>query len=257
MIKSLAVILIILSFENANAKVFDFTKSSFVTYLRGAYGINKVQKYAFEPGFPSTVTFPDHLGVNQTYSADFGIGFSTGRTVTRVGVELMYPQLVKELSGVNSGGSSLLVMTSEVFAVMPKLSFEYALKQSQEFRLFVGFSGGYGPTTVKNTVNLTPTGLGFFSGTGAGANYTEEASGYSIMAEVYSGLEFAFFDNTSFSLDLGYHYHPITALSVTRNANTVRGPITIGSTLLNSAGGNRSVDLSGYFVGGTLRIYIR
>ncbi|MBK9294602.1 MAG: hypothetical protein IPM57_09175 [Oligoflexia bacterium] len=238
----------------AEAKVFDYSKSSFIAYLRGAFGINKAQKFAFEPGFAANITFPDHYGVNQNYNAEFGLGFSVGKMQTRAGVELKYPQLVKDLNGVN-GATTVMTITSEVYGIIPKLSIEYSIKQSSTMRIYFGVGAGYGATVIKNTVTLNSAGVALYPT--ASQTYIEEATGYAIMGEAFTGIDIAAFDNTSFSFDVGYNYHPITAFTINRNANTTRGAISVGGTLTNAAGGNRTLDLSGYFASATLRIHIR
>ena len=99
---------------------------------------------------------------------------------------------------------------------------------------------------------MTSTGTSQFGN----GDYIEEGTGYFIMGEAFGGYEFQFFDNVGFSLDAGYHYFTVGPLNANRNANTVRGAITQGSTLKNVDGTNRTVDLSGYFAAASLRIYI-
>jgi hypothetical protein len=241
----------------AHGRIFNYKKQNFSAYLRGQYGLNKAQKTAFQPGFPTsgstTVTFPDHDGVNQDYDAELGLGLNVGRLNTRLGLGLIYPQPVTSTAGKNAAGTALLSLSSQISSLVPRATFELALKQTDTFKAYVGVAAGYAITTIKNTVSLNAAGQAAFPT--AAVDYTEEGTSYGLLGEVLAGLEFAAFDNVGFSLDAGYRYLNHSSFNATRGANTVGGVVTTGSTLRNVDGTTRTLDLSGYFVGGTFRIY--
>ncbi|MDZ4678003.1 MAG: hypothetical protein SGI74_10920 [Oligoflexia bacterium] len=233
----------------SDARVFNFKSQTAAAYLRGAVGLNKLQKYAYAPGFPTIVDFPDNDGVNQNYSGEFGFSFTKGIT-TRLGVELLYPQLTKELEGrVNT--LKALSVTSQVYAVIPQINFEIPMKSSTNYKLFIGGGAGYALATLKNTVTMTPTGTTLYGVT----DYIEEGSGFGIMGQAFAGIEFSFFDNVSMSLDSGYRYLVVNNYTANRSASTVRGRIESGNQIKNIDGTNRFTDLSGPWAAMTFRFY--
>ncbi len=247
--------IIIFAFPHlGHAKVFDYKKSTVATYLRGGFGLNNLQKYAYQPGFPTSVTFADSDGVNQTYSAEFGFSFITGKLCTRLGVELLYPQLTSGLSGKNASGTQLLSITSQVYSLVPKIDFEFAFKETPTSKVYGGIGAGYAMTTIKNSVTMTAAGSAAFPGV---TDYIEEGSGSGYLGEVFFGFEWAFFDNVGFSLDAGYRYLINSSYNSNRNTTTVSKTETTGAQIMNADNTARTTSLSGPFAAGTFRIYFR
>jgi hypothetical protein len=58
------------------------------------------------------------------------------------------------------------------------------------------------------------------------------------------------------ALDLGYRYFKVSSLSSTGTATTFTGSETSGSTILNTNGSDRSLNLGGAFGGLSMRFYI-
>jgi hypothetical protein len=235
--------------SNSFARVFNFKNQTLAAYIRGEFGLNKLQKNGYAPGFPSNVDFPNSDGVNQNYSGEFGFAWTTGIT-TRLGVELLYPQLTKDLEG-RVGGVDMLSVTSQVYAVIPQINFEIPMKRSDTVRFYFGGGAGYALATLKNTVTMTPAGTAFTGVT----DYIEEGSGFGLMGQGFVGFEFAFFDNVGMSFDGGYRYLVINNYTSNRSANTVRGRIETGNPIRNVDGTNRVTDLSGPWAAATFRIY--
>lgn len=236
-----------------SARVFDFQKQVVATYIRGSYGLNKLQKQAYKPGFPASVDFPDHGGVNQAYSADFGFSLTTKNAFNiKLGVELLYPQLSKEVSGVNASGTQLLSVTSEVYSVIPQLNLEVFLEKTPKWRWFAGGGVGYAVATIKNTVSMTASGT---SSLGV-SDYIEEGTGWGLMSQLFTGIEFPFFDNVALSLEAGYRILTVSQYSSNRDSTTALGGVAKGNTLRNVDGTDRSTDLGGPWASATLRLYI-
>lgn len=244
--------IIVLVASLAEARVFDYKRESFSTYLRASYGMNNLQKYAYQPGFPPSVSFPGSDGVNQAYSGEFGFGLGSDNLAVLLGLELLYPQMTTGLSGVNAGGTSLLSIDSQVYSVIPKVDLEFYFKKSPTYRFYGGFGVGYAITTLKNTVTMTSPGT-----TALGvSDYIEEGTGWGIMGQAFTGFEFAFFDNVGFSLDVGYRYLRVDNFTSNRNSNTAHGQVYTGNQLKNYDGTNRATDLSGPWASAAFRIYI-
>jgi hypothetical protein len=232
------------------ARVFNFKRQTVSVYLRGAYGINKLQKYAFEPGFPTSVSFPDS-SVNQNYSGELGLALTTNFT-TRLGVELLYPQLIKDIEGRNSSNTNLMSVVSQVYAVIPQVNIEIPIRAGAKSKFYVMAGGGYAVSTFKNTVTMTAAGTSTLGVT----DYIEEGTGNGFMGQGGGGVEFSFVDNVSLSFDLGYRYLVVNNYTANRDATTANGPIYKGNAITNVDGSKRTTDLSGPWAAMSFRFYI-
>jgi hypothetical protein len=238
--------------ESASARVFNFQDRSFATYLRGTFGTNSLQRNAYAPGMPTTVSFSGANGVSQQYSGEFGVLLIPRPTFAlRIGVELLSPAATMGAGGVSSSGTPLFSLDSQVFSVIPQGNLEIFFKKTASARFYAGGGGGYAVTTLKNTYTMTPAGT-----TALGVqSYIEEASAFGLMGQVFTGFEFSFFDNIGLAFDIGYRYLVVNNYTANRNATTAIGAVTTGGTIKNNDGTNRSTDLSGLIAGIALRIY--
>src|ERR1039457_7099544 len=173
---NLVLVLTLFSSLSAQAKDTSFLTSTLSTYLRGGYGTTNAGKNAYQPGFPGTVSFPDTSGVFQGYDGEIGVAMGVGANGAsiKLGVEILNPAWTNNLAGKNAGGTQLVSIQSEVFAIIPKLDVEYYFIHKPSFRAFFGATGGYAYATLKNTVSLTAAGQVAFPGV---ANYVEEGTG--------------------------------------------------------------------------------
>jgi opacity protein-like surface antigen len=242
---------VLLSSSVSSARVVGLDSRKLATYLRGTYGLNNMGRNAFEPGFPTTVSFPDLGGVNQAASAEIGLSFTTGIT-TRLGLEILYPQYVNQLEGRNAGSTTLMSVTSEVYSLIPQLNLELPFKVTKIFKPYMYFGVGYAVTVIKNTVSMSSSGQATFGV----QDYIEEATAYSIMGQLGAGFEFALVDNIGLSFDAGYRYLNPNKFTLNRDAITPRGTVLAGQDLRNVDGSNRALNLSGFFGAATFRFYI-
>jgi hypothetical protein len=238
----------------AQARVFNFQKQSFSTYLRGTYGFTMLQKDAYQGGFPNTVSFPNQAGVSQAYSAEVGFGLSSKYLTWRLGVELLNPAQTKDAAGLNASGTQWLTLSSEAYSVIPQVNVEFVVRQGPTWRWYFGGGIGYAITTFKNTVTMTAAGTTALGGV---TDYIEEGSNYGLMGQGMSGFEFAFFDNVSMSFDLGYRYLNATGFKSNRDSRTACNQFYSGNTVTDCAGGDRALNLSGLFTAANFRIYIQ
>ncbi len=235
--------------SSANGKVFDYGKQSLSTYLKGSLGMTMLQKTAYQTGFQPTVLFNGNDGVNTAYSGEAGLAFTSPRNFTlRLGVELFYPSLTKDLDGADSSGNKLLTITSQVYAVIPQVNLEFFVKQGAKYHYYIGGGAGYAITTLKNTVTISSASVGV-------SDFIEEGSGWALMGQGYAGVEFAFFDSVGFSFDAGYRYLFVDNYKSNRDSVTPTGTYYKGNQIKNYDGTNRATNLSGPWVSGTFRIY--
>jgi hypothetical protein len=245
---------LVLICQPLHARVFNFQKQTFSTYLRGTYGLSMLQKDAYQPGFPATVSFPGHSGVAQAYSGEIGFGLSSKFVTWRLGVEMLNPAQAKDVAGMNASGTQWLTVNSEVYSIIPQVNVEFMIRQGPSWRWYFGGGVGYAITTFKNTVTMTAAGTTALGGV---TDYIEEASNYGLMGQGMTGFEFAFFDNVSLSFDVGYRYLNANGFKANRDARTACRQFYTGNTITNCAGGDRSFNLSGLFTAGNFRIYIQ
>lgn len=242
--------------SHAEAKVFNFQEQTLSTYLRGTYGYTNLQGYGYQPSFPPSVAFPGGAGAtnaSQSYSGEIGIAYTTPKACTlRFGVELLYPAQLTGVVGTNAAGAALFSLTSQVYSVIPQVNLEYFVKKGANARVYVGGGTGYAVTTLKNTVSMTPQGnttLGI-------TDYIEEATGWGIMGQGFTGVEFAFFDNVATSFDVGYRYLVVNNYTTNRGFQSPAGNFASGNPLKNFDGSGRYTDLGGLFATINFRIYI-
>jgi hypothetical protein len=247
------VILILFCANISSARVFDFKKRSFGTYLRGTFGSTSLQQGAYQPGMVSGVGFSGTSGTQTAFSGEIGLKFiPTDLLAFRLGMELLAPQTASGITGLSTTAAPLFNLESQVLSYVPELNFELFLKKSSSWRFFVGGGAGYAVTTIKNTYTMTQLGV---SQLGV-SSYIEEGSGSGILGNALLGIEMNIFDNVGFTLDLGYRYLTVNNFVSSRNSTTVLGNVTTGSALKNFDGTNRSVNLSGFWSGATFVIYI-
>lgn len=234
--------------ETAFARKFDYNDGVVGAYVGGTIGLNRLQKTPFEPGKPTTVSYPDFGGINYGYSGMLGLNLTLkNRLSIKVGVELLYSSKAKDMEGKNSSGAVLFSETSESLGVNPEMMIEINVVRGTKHRVSVGGGAGYLTGSIRNDVKMTAAGQ---TQLGVG-NYIEEGQGTGISAKVFSNFEFVLLDNISMVLQLGYRYARVGELKYTRDANLPApfGAVTKGQTMRNNDGSNRIMDMSGPFAG--------
>ena len=231
--------------SSASAKVFNFQDRSFATYLRGTFGTSNLQREAYQPGVPSSVSFSSSSGVSQGFSGEIGVLIIPSPSFAwRFGVEVINPQGTTGAGGLSATGTPLFSVDSQVYSIVPQGNIEIFLKKSPTWRYYVGGGAGYAVTTFKNTYTMTSAGVAQLGV----QNYIEEASGFGLMGQGFTGFEFSFFDNVGLSLDIGYRYLVVNNYTSNRNVITPIGTLSTGGAIKNNDGSNRITDLSGFFL---------
>jgi hypothetical protein len=237
---------------NAKAYVFDFSSRTFSTYLRTTGGLNSLQRNAYAPGEPNTVSFTDNNGVNSQISVEIGVAFTKPKAfTTRFGVEVLYPYTASGVTGKNSGGAPLFSLNSQIYSIIPQLNFEYFVKQKDNWRIYLGGGAGYALTTLQNSYTMTPQGQ---STLGVGS-YSEVATGTSIMGQGFLGFEFLAFDNVTLAFDMGYRYLDVNNYTASGGFASPQGQVAQGAPIKNADGTNRDTNLSGGFASVNFRFY--
>ncbi|MEC9283745.1 MAG: hypothetical protein VX642_13620 [Bdellovibrionota bacterium] len=230
----------------SQARVFDLTKQSIGTYLRGTYAQSGLAKKAYEDSSGASTEFSN--SVSTATSGEFGVYFGAQNIGFRISAELYQPDKMKDIKGKDSGGSDLMDLSSGVSVQIYKVGFEYSWFLSPMSKVYALVSVG------QATVNLTNE-YSNISGY-AVSDFTEKSSESLVMGEIQLGYEYNFSADTTFLLDLGYRQLQAKSLKYSSSATTFLGNVSEGEAVLNSDGNNRTLDLGGLYLGFGFRFYI-
>ncbi|MEQ1875026.1 MAG: hypothetical protein ABL958_00175 [Bdellovibrionia bacterium] len=240
--------------SSSEARVFNFKNEKFATYFRGTAGLSGLKKTAFESSGGQNLTFSDQPNYN--YTAEFGLLFSVSRMNVRMGLELFRPNAATGVEAKDASDVTLYTLNSTVIGYGGVMNLEFNMIEGDKSRLFFSGGGGYFTTSLKNEYAFTTAGNSAYPTV---PNYVEEGSGYSFMGQASFGYEFHLSDTTTTVFDAGYRYMLVNSLKHSRDAVTLLDPatpVTSGSNMKNRDGSDRTLDLSGIWVGLSLRIYI-
>lgn len=235
--------------HSLQARVFSFDDQYLSTYLRGTGGLSSVGQTGFGNASGTETSFSEE--VNYDYSGGIGLTLSYQKVTLRLGVEAILPQEVFA-TGANTAGTELLSVTSENLAVVPNVALEFQIHRLEQTRFMFGLGAGLASLTLKNTYDLTAEGeseLGV-------SDYSEVMEGSALGGQAYFIMETLFTDNVTFTSQIGYRYYKIESLEHTQASTTINGTVVEGSPALNSDGGQREVELKGFYIGLGLRFYI-
>lgn len=210
----------------------------------------KQDPFVYSSGSQSEFTAAQSVSMN-TFG-ELGVQFVTGNLIVRMGVEALRPKVLTAV-GKNSGGTELFTLTSSVFGMHPNIAFEYIYSKLGNTRFYFLLGGGAAQVTLDNQYEFTTDGTTAYSL----ADYTEKSEVWAYSGQVGVGFETHFVDNSTFSMDFGYRYLPVTGLKhKIANTTLAQGSVAPGAPVLNHDGGARQLDLGGFHVGMTFRFYI-
>ncbi len=238
----------------AHAVVFDMGKEKFGSYLRSSYlpsWQGATDPFAQSSG--ANLTFNDQF--TNLWSYEFGFLINAGKVTWRVGLEVLQPPTLSNVSGKDAAsGTVYYTMNSQITVYTPKIGFEFNLKTWKENRLWLCAEGGYSTLTVQNNYNFTAAGNTQFPGV---ANFREVVGGTQISYAVAMGFETLMSDSTTISLELGYRMMDFASMTETNSVTNFQGNQAGGAKALRNDGvTNRDINLSGSFVALNLRIWV-
>lgn len=244
-------VLISFAGEAAFARKFDFKSASVATYLRGTYGTSGLGQGAFENASgASTSSFSE--SVKTEYSGEFGVLFSASRFNLRLGAEMVLGASASETKGKNAAGTELFNVDSGVSALIPTATLELVAIQTPRYKLFFGFGAGYATVKLENQYAFTADGTTTYSL----ADFKEGGSGKTTSLNGSVGYEIYMADNSTFVFDLGYRQLKVDELKYDAPATGFQGAKAAGDVMVKSDGSNRSLDMSGAYVGIGFRFYL-
>lgn len=237
--------------STADARNFDFKSESVATYFGGSYGTSRVGDAAY--GFAADAAVSTDKSVSTAASGEFGLLLSGKKMNLKLGAEYLLPRAYTDVKGTDAAGTELFELSSKVTALIPMATLEFLAYQGPTSRMLIGVGGGVAFVSVANQFRPTAAAAGPFPGV---AEHTEEASERVSSFVGYLGYETLFTDTVTVSIQAGYRHLPVRSLKATKANTSFTGNQTEGSEILNTNGSSRSLDLSGPFVGLSLRFYI-
>ena len=238
--------------EPAEARVFNFKNEIIAGYFRGSMAMSRLARTPYENVSGATTEF---TGDEHTYNYSGEIGFllNIGEVMTfRVGAELIQSK-ESEVIGNNASATKLFDLVSDVFVFNTTGTIEYHFYTTDTTRWSVFGGIGLGSVSLDLEYSFTADGL---SELGVASDYTEEIGSYIIGAHAGTQFEFLFADTVTMALEAGFRHLPVPKLEYEEDATTINGAVSKGASALNSDGSNRTLDLSGYYVGLGFRFYL-
>ena len=223
----------------AQARVFDLRSSSFATYFGGSIGSSQLSKQPWgDSSGPATTTFDQSVKLN--YSGEFGVLMGVPKVNIRLGIEYLQPQKLSDIKGKNASDQQLFILSSNTRAIIPKAALEFIVWKTNSSAFIFGGSVGYAMVTMENQYQMDTAGTTAF---GVGS-YGEKGTGNAIGSEGFVGYEFVFSDNVTVFANLGYRYLLVTELKHQVAHTGINGAVAKDSTVVNSDGKNRNLNLS-------------
>lgn len=238
----------------AEARVFEIGQESFAAYLRGQYGLAQQKDEAFAPSSGANSKFSDEYKTNMSY--EFGFVYATPKVSLRLGFEFLKPTDLKDMKGTDTGGGTeYFTVSNNISGFIPKIGVELNFKEWAQSRLFA--SGNYGMATVTVQNSYTMTAAGNTAYPTPGADFREEIKGEGSSLEGSVGFETLLSDTTTVVIDAGYRTLQVNSFKHNVDAKNFQGNVSKGDTAKNTDGSDRSLNLSGSFVGLMIRIWIK
>ena len=155
----------------AEAKVFSFKDDRVAGYIRGTYELSNAGKEAYENSSGTATKFSDGIGASFGTEVGFLFGLSPN-TSMRAGFAAIRARN-SDLEGVNSSGTKLMDVESDILALGPSATLEYLASNTGTSRLVFYVGALWADVKMKNTYSLTSAGSSTYSG--ATAAYVEES----------------------------------------------------------------------------------
>jgi hypothetical protein len=232
------------------ARQFDFKSAGFGTYFRGEYGLAVRGDASFADSSGANVSFDSSRTSNA--GGEFGLMWGGEKTTFRLSAEILYPRHLSDVIGSSAGGTKYYDLDSKVTVFIPQANLDFVFKSFAESLFFYSIGGGLGLATTQNIYKMTAAGTTAFPGV---SDHTETGKGQSVDVQTSVAYEMMFADHATFVADVGYRYLRINALTTPDAVTTFSGTYKAGDSLKNNDGGDRSIDLSGFFAGAGFRFY--
>ncbi|MCB0413883.1 MAG: hypothetical protein KDD50_06090 [Bdellovibrionales bacterium] len=240
------------------ARVFNFSSESIGAYFNATGQSSLLDRDPFVNSSGANTQFSNN---GFEYHPGFELGvvsiLSKGFTIT-TSLQILKSDLYpRNFVGFDSGGTKLLDVTSSVFALNPKISFEFDMSNKGTTRSYMHFGVGYADITIDQAYTLTAAGQSTYSF--SASEYVEKLRTYGLSYTVGLGYEFLAIDNVTLNLEAGYRVLPLADLTYKAAYSellTQPGSAQAGDSALDNNGKKRSMEFGGGYIGVGFRFYI-
>lgn len=235
----------------SQARVFNMSKETFASYLRGSYSTSSILATPYEDVTGADESFDKQFG-NST-SGEFGFVWTSPKVSFRIGIEFLGPAGITT-TATDASEQELYTLRSDVTAYAPKVGLELNLYKGAESRIFLLLSGGTATVNLSNKYTFAAAGTSQFGV----ADFTEISQTTAVLTEANLTYETIMTDTTTISLELGFRQLSVDKLKHTEAYNSFNSQaIAKGDTVLNADGETRAFDLGGPYAGIGFRFYIK
>ena len=246
-----AIVLLCLGSATSEARVFNIEKESFAAYLKGTYGPSSILNTLNSDSKGNNAVLDSRLAYN--LSGELGFVYATPSIAMRFGLEVIRPPDLKDAKGTDAAGNNLYSLTSELSVIAPKFSVDINLKRWEKAKLFLELGAGYASLAARNSYILTTAGKTQF----AIPDFYEDLRAGAPLYEAGIGYESLLTDATTFLVEGGYRVLNFTSVKHNSDITTFQGPVTKGAAATNMDGSNRTLNLNNYFIGLSLRFWLK
>jgi hypothetical protein len=232
------------------ARVFDINTEKFASFFRGSYAPSALGKTAFENASANNEIY--NAEVKSLQSGEFGFIHATRYLNIKYSIEVVRTPSLSAVIATNASGTELYSLASDISAVVPKIGFEFNLKQWRQTRISLNTSVGQGNLVLTNAYTFTEAGTAATSRT----DYTEEGRATATLLDGALAFETLLFDTTTFLIDVGYRQMKFTEIKHNRDCAGLIGNNVKGDVMVDVDGTNRVIDLTGSYVGLGFRFWI-
>lgn len=242
----------------AHARVFSFSDSWMVAYLRGTGGMSNISDDAYAHSTGSNTTFDREVEYN--FSGEIGLSLLMGEKLSvRFGVEGLKGQEVKTRGTLITDPNDTIDIESSVLAFSPVATIEYSYLNLGAMRLY-GFAGlGYSTVTVTTEHTLSADSKTYYAHPANTYKETWEGDP-TISYQLGTGFEYFTMDNVTISMDVGWRFFHVKEFSYKESATVIRGSTAVdvgrGDTVRDDGGHIIDLDMGGLFVGLMFKFYI-
>ncbi len=233
------------------ARVFNIEKESFAAYLKGTYGPSSITNSLNSDSKGNNATLDSRLPYN--LSGELGFVYATPVVALRFGLEVIRPPDLKDAKGTDAGGNNLYSLTSEMSVLVPKFSMDINMKHWEKAKIFLEIGAGYASLAARNSYTFTAAGKTQFSI----PDFYEDLRAGAPLYEAGLGYESLLTDATTFLVEGGYRVLNFTSVKHNSDTTTFQGPLTKGTVATNMDGSNRTLNLNNYFIGLSLRFWLK
>lgn len=250
-ISGIAFFLCLMVINRTEARVFNVGNDTFAVYVKGALDNSEFENTLVteSSGAGSTV----QADIPRKLSGELGVFFANAILNFRLGVEYLRPNDLENQSGLRSSNEeNLYSLDSEISVIIPKVTVEGNLERWQTGRYFIAGSFGQATLVARNEYSFTTAGSTLY-----GLNsFHEDLTATGNLIEGSLGLETLLADTTTMVFEAGYRSLLFESAELRTGTTNFQGTLNSGQSVKTSAGKNRTLDLSGIFLGFTFRFYL-